>query len=123
MLGQNAASEAVKGAHRGTVQLAQCGEHQTAVGTRRGLQRLVQLGPHAVAELGSGLVGEGDGSDRGHRHRVEAAYARHHRHDPIHEHRGLAGARAGFDKEQPTRFGGDQVALGLVSQHHSSSLP
>ena len=51
------------------------------------------------AQLGGRLLGEGDGQDRVHRHAV----VQHGAHEALHQHGGLAGARAGADQESSRR--------------------
>ena len=121
MFGQDATRKSVQRGDRSAVEFGQRAEHKVALGTRCVLQSLVQLRTDAIAQLCCGLVGEGDGSDRRHRHWLDAAFAGHHRHDPLHQHGGLAGAGTCFDEQQPVELSADQVALCLVRQHHSSS--
>ena len=65
---------------------------------RRRLGQLLEALAHALAQLARGLLGEGDGRDPAH---VLGAMVRVQDagHVAVHEHLGLAGARARLEKE------------------------
>src|SRR5690606_11648897 len=74
--------------------------------------------PDAVAQLGGGRVGEGDGRDVGERHPLDE----HEVGDAPHERGGLAGACARLDEQGATEAGArDEVADVLVDGHASTS--
>ncbi len=111
VLGEDALGEGVEGADGGAVELADGG---LAAGGRLGrgggsLGVLVEIATHAIAQLGAGLLGEGDGGD------VLELDARGHQSDhPVHQCGGLARSGSGLHEERGGEVVVDPVAGGLV---------
>jgi len=79
-------------------------------GAEEGLERPGGEQPlGAIAHLGRGLVGEGDGDDPG---RVDAAFA-HQPGDPVGDDAGLPGAGARHDELWPPLVGDRGELLGI----------
>ena len=105
---EQAAGERVQRADGGQIELGESGCGERRVASCRGgstLQRAADL----VAQIGGGLLGEGDRRDPA--DRDAAADQVHH---PPHECGRLAAAGTGFHEQGGAEGAGDQVAIGLV---------
>jgi hypothetical protein len=114
VLGEEPLGERVEGADGGPVELA-----EGVAAARRLLRRgggvglpALQLSPHPVAQLGAGLLGEGDGGDLAESHRARSDEG----DDPCHQRGGLAGAGPGLHEQGGAEVGRDALAGGVVGR-------
>ena len=108
--------EGVQSADRGGVQVVQRRVGELA---GRALASLLELDPQPVPQLGTGLLGEGDGGDRAQRYAVAQDECRH----AIDEGVRLAGSGAGFDEERGVGVRPDPVAGAARVQQSAQSSP
>lgn len=112
MLGEDALGEGVQGADGRAVQVVQC-----VLGARPGVA--FQLRPQPVAQLRSGLLGEGDGGDPAQRHPV----GEHQVGDAPDQAAGLARARAGLHEQGVLGVLGDALSGFGVGQGSVHGAP
>ena len=109
-LGEQAPGERVQGADRGVVELVEGG---LELGMCEQVGAAGGLGPQgfaeAVAEIGGGLLGEGDGGDG-----ADVDTGANQLDDARHQARRLAGAGPRFDEQVGAEVAADPVAIGLV---------
>jgi hypothetical protein len=78
----------------------------------RGGRTGLQGAPHAVAQLGAGLLGEGDGRDVA---QLDLA-GPHEGHDAVDQRRGLPRPRAGLHEQRGAEIGRDPGAGLLIGR-------
>ena len=106
MLGQEPLGEGVQGADGGAVELVERDPAAVAdLGAGAGVGLSLELLADPVAQLGGGLVGEGDGGDVG----QLGGSARHQSHHPVDQRGRLARAGAGLDEQRRAEVVGDAV--------------
>ena len=84
-----------------------------------GLPQLGEAAPDPLAQLGRRLLGEGQREDGGDGHLV----AQHRLGEPLHHHRGLAGAGAGSQQRRAGAVADRRPLLGGERPHAGASRP
>ncbi len=94
-LSEDALCERMERADRGGVELLE----------RLAFALFLERAPHPITQLGRGLLGEGDRSDRAHRHA-----GCDEGDDPVDERRGLPGTGAGLDEQRGVETRTDRIS-------------